>query len=136
MSTKIIALFAILHLTSFATTDDIEDKSLDAMIAIMENDSEALRQILSAFPDVKDYRDKTHGITPLHSAVYHQCVACVKHLITAGADPHVVDTSGRNPLKYAFHIDAPSMRGHMIYRILEAMCHWSDELKKRQRQRQ
>lgn len=103
--------------------------------AVSNHESETLRSLLTQRDMVEkiNAQENENGWTALHLSVIHQCVPCLKLLIGAGADPFALDFYEKTPLAYAIVLESSQMKGHLVYRLLEAQCHWPPKQSKRNR---
>jgi len=71
--------------------------SMGILEAAREGDLARVLELIIVDPSVVRQQDND-GWTPLHLAAYHGHTSVVQALITAGADPSIVNRDGLNPL--------------------------------------
>jgi ankyrin repeat protein len=93
---------------SFVIPDDLTDEftpPFDQALfdAVIANDPAAVKARLDAGVDPDQIRGDAEQKTPLVRAVKGGCHECMRLLLAAGADVHLVDPHYRSPLRIALH---------------------------------
>ncbi|KAJ8684014.1 hypothetical protein QAD02_019806 [Eretmocerus hayati] len=97
--------------------DDEEYVEPPALVAVKNNNIEAVRSLITKGLDVND---KINGTYCIHEAIKTGNPEMVKLLLDSGSNLGCVDVKGRGPLHIAIQIQDPKKRWEMVRIILDA----------------
>ena len=78
-----------------------EDQIAELRRAVLASDTQKIRDIIHAFPDLRDHEDEK-GETPLHWAAGAQSLSSVACLVDLGADTQRKDHLGYTPEQLSY----------------------------------
>ncbi|CAE7193839.1 ANKRD1 [Symbiodinium sp. CCMP2592] len=92
---------------------------LDLHEAAKQGDVQALSQLLTEGCDTSRRQCTRLRETPLHVALAHGQLSCAQLLVDDGADPHIPDAMGENPLHYACRLGDPTIAMQLLLPLPE-----------------